>query len=99
MPGGRARHYAKLVTDDAKALRETLEAATGERVAALEAIEPAMDRAAVKESVRDKGATPALERTPGAPHSGRETVKEAPEPPAREAESQKVRERGFEMEM
>ena len=28
----RARHNAELVTDDAKALRETLEAATGERV-------------------------------------------------------------------
>ena len=34
----RARHKAELVTDDAKALRETLEAATGERVSALEGI-------------------------------------------------------------
>ena len=34
----RARHNAELVTDDAKALRETLEAATGERVSALEGI-------------------------------------------------------------
>ena len=34
----RARDRAELVTDDAKALRERLEAATGERVAALEAI-------------------------------------------------------------
>ena len=34
----RARHSAELVTDDAKALRETLKAATGERVSALEGI-------------------------------------------------------------
>ena len=34
----RARDRAELVTDDAKALRERLEAATGERIAALEAI-------------------------------------------------------------
>ena len=33
-----ARHNAELVTDDAKALRETLEVATGERVPALEGI-------------------------------------------------------------
>ncbi len=36
----RARHRAELVTDDRKALGEHLEAATGERVAALEALEP-----------------------------------------------------------
>ena len=34
----RARDRAELVTDDARALRERLEAATGERIAALEAI-------------------------------------------------------------
>ena len=34
----RARYGAELVTDDAKALRETLEAATGERFSALEGI-------------------------------------------------------------
>ena len=37
----RARHRAELVTDDCKALGEHLESATGERVAALESIEPA----------------------------------------------------------
>ena len=36
----RARDRAELVTDDAKALRERLEAVTGERIAALEAIAP-----------------------------------------------------------
>ena len=36
----RARHRAELVTDDREALKERLEAATGERIAALEAVEP-----------------------------------------------------------
>ena len=36
----RARDRAELVTDDRNALRETLEAVTGERIAALEAVEP-----------------------------------------------------------
>ena len=42
----RARHRAELVTDDRKALGEHLESATGERVAALEALEPGGKRAA-----------------------------------------------------
>ena len=36
----RARERAELVTDDKAALKEQLEAAAGERIAALEAIEP-----------------------------------------------------------
>ena len=40
----RARHHAELVTDDAGALREHLESATGERVSALEGIAAAVDR-------------------------------------------------------
>ena len=36
----RARHRAELVTDDRKALGEHLETTTGERVAALEALQP-----------------------------------------------------------
>ena len=39
----RARHREELVTDDRKALGEHLEAATGERVAALEALRPAAE--------------------------------------------------------
>jgi len=42
----RARHRAELVTDDGKALGEQLEGATGERVAALEALEPVADQVA-----------------------------------------------------
>ena len=47
----RARDRADLVTDDRAALREQLEAATGERIAALEAVEP--DRAKGREAVLD----------------------------------------------
>ncbi len=93
----RARHDAALVTDDAKALRETLEAVTGERIAALEAVEPAIDKAAAKEDGRD--AALGAERTLGASDTGRDATKVAPERPAREAEPDKVRERGLEMEM
>ena len=45
----RARHRAELVTDDRKALGEHLESATGERVAALESLEPASEAAQQQE--------------------------------------------------
>ena len=53
----RARDRAELVTDDKAALRETLEAVTGERIAALEAVEPerAKDRAAGLDADRSAG--------------------------------------------
>ena len=52
----RARDRAELVTDDKAALKEQLEAATGERIAALEAVEPesAKVRAAEPDTGRDK---------------------------------------------
>ena len=49
----RARDKAELVTDDKAALREQLEAVTGERIAALEAIEP--DKAKGPEAGLDAG--------------------------------------------
>ncbi len=69
----RARHCAELVTDDAKALRETLEAATGERISALEGVGAAKKaladdkaRGGERSSVREPNPTPEpLERTPG----------------------------------
>ena len=69
----RARDRAELVTDDRAALKEQLEAATGERIAALEAVEPerAKDRAAGfdadRSAGRDGGAIESHqpERTPG----------------------------------
>ena len=56
----RARDRAELVTDDAKALRERLEAATGERIAALEAI--GADKAESIGAEKPKEATQAMER-------------------------------------
>ena len=49
----RARDRAELVTDDRDALRERLEAVTGERIAALEAVEP--DRAKGREAGLEAG--------------------------------------------
>ena len=55
----RARDRAELVTDDARALRERLETATGERIAALEAI--GAEKAGPREAGRDAGRNGALE--------------------------------------
>ena len=49
----RARDRAELVTDDRSALKERLEAVTGERIAALEAVEP--ERAKGREGGLDAG--------------------------------------------
>ena len=68
----RARGRAELVTDDAADLRAQLQAVTGERIAALEAVEPErakpreagleMDRSAGRES--DPSLSRESERTP-----------------------------------
>ncbi len=55
----RARYHAELVTDDRSALRERLEVATGERIAALEAVEPE------RVKVPKEGLNVARERPPG----------------------------------
>ena len=54
----RARHRAELVTDDREALKERLEAATGERIAALEAVAP--DQAKVAEPGRAADSEPTM---------------------------------------
>ena len=81
----RARHNAELVTDDAKALRETLEVATGERISALEGIGVA-EKPLTKEKVRggkdsgralEAGPEPA-ERSPGRDRGA--VPEKAPEP-------------------
>ncbi len=101
----RARHRAELVTDDAKALREQLEAVTGERIAALEAIEPAADKAISKEEGRNAAAGTELTPRSREPDPGRHGAKEAagPEREAargeRDDEPGKFRERDLEMEM
>ena len=58
----RARDRAELVTDDKAALKEQLEAATGERIAALEAVEP--DTAKGREAGPEAGRS--VERGTGA---------------------------------
>ncbi len=97
----RARHRAELVTDDARALSEELEAVTGERVAALEAVEPAMDQSEVQHDGKHKDAALDIEPTPDTPDidSGRSAAKEAPEPSQREPEPVQEKVRDFEMEM
>ena len=70
----RARDRAELVTDDREALRETLEAVTGERIAALEAVAPEKGKGreaapvAERSARREDGGTRARqrERTSGA---------------------------------
>ncbi len=69
----RARHRAELVTDDREALKERLEAATGERIAALEAVAPDQgkvpepERGPERGAVRESGpsASTGRESTPG----------------------------------
>ena len=64
----RARDRAEFVTDDRAALRERLEAVTGERIAALEAVEP--ERVKGREAGLDgdrsagRGAGPSVSREP-----------------------------------
>ena len=94
----RARHNAELVTDDAKALRETLETATGERVSALEGIGAALEKPVVEE--KDRGR--AMESPPeSAAGKERETAdKGRAAAPEIEPEQEKARgPRGIEMEM
>ena len=79
----RARHRAELVTDDREALGEQLEEATGERIAALEALGPQRGEAA--------GVAPEKEQDAGRGPAERTTVERAPETVAEP--------RGVEMEM
>ena len=83
----RARDRAELVTDDRDALRERLEAATGERVAALEAVESERVKVGRPEPVHGRS-------------RGRDREEGTPEPGHRTPEPEKVREsREVEMEM
>ena len=87
----RVRHKAELVTDDAKALSE--------RVAALEAVKPAVDKSVAKEDGKHRNIALEAERTVDKSNAdpGWDAAKETSEPPQREPEQEKVRE--FKMEM
>ena len=88
----RARDRAELVTDDARALKERLEAVTGERISALEGIGESVR----PEREKDGKALPGLERSDPEPSSppvpereiepevSRRQPAPEPEPPARE---------------
>ena len=98
----RARYRAELVTDDAAALREQLEALTGERISALEGIGEADGRDPAR--VREPSA-PAPGKAPGADREAAERmqsppVKDAPVDPVREAPAEPQRpRRGREVEI
>lgn len=78
-----------------------LEAATGKRVAAPEAIEPAADKSATKEDPQARGAAIEIERTTDRPDadSGRYIPQDVPEPSQRDPEPEKIRNRRLEMGM
>ena len=86
----RARLHAELVTDDRRALRERLEAATGERIAALEAIAPSPPDGPAKDNIpKDEAARTPMERGGGPASADRR-----PDPP-----TQPRRERTYEVEL
>ena len=105
----RARDGAELVTDDAKALRETLEAATGERVSALKgigAVEKALAEEKARRGGKERGRGPeAMPEQPAgtrddAADKSREPEREKAQEPERAAGLDSSRgSRGFEMEM
>ena len=76
----RARDRAELVTDDAKALRERLEATTGERISALEGIGKSQRPKRQRETVPrlERESVPRLEREP-APQLGHEPAPQVQE--------------------
>ena len=66
----RARDRAELVTDDARALCERLEAATGERISALEGIGESARNGKGMEGASKESGTPGREAERGGPASG-----------------------------
>ena len=85
----RARDKAELVTDDKAALREQLEAATGERIAALEAVEP--EKAKGREAGLDADRSPSPE---GDASVSRETERTSA-PEVEQARAPKTLDRGL----
>ena len=80
----RARHRAELVTDDAARLRGHLEAATGERISALEGVDDTPAGGSAKGMDAKAKCTPDLQ--PGADRDGRATAGKDSEPVARASE-------------
>ena len=84
----RARDRAELVTDDAAELRAQLQAATGERIAALEGIGEMKREAPDKAVQAERGRESQPERGPGEgaekAREGMKTPAKTPEPPVRD---------------
>ncbi len=84
----RARDRAELVTDDAAELRAQLQAATGERIAALEGIgemkREAPDKAGEAARDRSMQAERGIGEDAGKPREGMKTPAKTPEPPVRD---------------
>ena len=84
----RARDRAELVTDDAAELRAQLQAATGERIAALEGIgeikREAPDKAGEAARTRDTGRERGTGEGAGKAREGMKTPAKTPEPPVRD---------------
>ncbi len=85
----RARDRAELVTDDARALKERLEAVTGERISALEGIGESVriEREAgreagedARERARDRAEDPAIRRLEAARERGEKAAREKAAP-------------------
>ena len=86
----RARDRAELVTDDAQALKERLEAVTGERISALEGIGESVCPERGREHGKDGKASPDRERE--------DRERAAPSPPDREIEPEPSRDKAPEPE-
>ena len=96
----RARDRAELVTDDAKALRERLETATGERVSALEGIGEAAREAPGGEKMKSGEAEPEAGRDAERSEEVTRAMERRTQEPARAPEMEKARTaRGIEMDM
>ena len=84
----RARDRAELVTDDAAELRAQLQAATGERIAALEGIgemkRETPDKAGEAAPARDTGPERGTGEGAGKDRAGAKTPAKTPEPPVRD---------------
>ena len=83
-----ARDRAELVTDDAKELRAQLQAATGERIAALEGIgesvEAARDRAVDAARLEGRSPDKGPDSSAAREVDGQSSQEKAPEPPVQE---------------
>ena len=96
----RARYRAELVTDDANALRERLETATGERVSALEGTGEAARNTTERDEMKSREAEPKAERDAERSSETPQPFERRTQEPAKVPGVEEVRTaRGIEMDM